>query len=197
MKWIFSNCCGSLGSLLKIASNPSRSSSAFAMLVGCVYSDPKKAGTNSVQKQLIKPLLNEKDGPVFKMADDPRITRVGHFIRKTSIDELPQFLNVLFGQIPLRILKTRPEFSEESMGAFALPAKSSTNKKRGVFVGCELFRERSADASHLRLQFKLHWWHGNSIFANPFSGRCARSGKRIHGRHRAWEDEARCLCRRA
>lgn len=72
---------------------------------------------------------NEKDGPVFKMADDPRITRVGRVIRKTSIDELPQFLNVLFGQIPLRILKTRPEFSEESMGAFALPAKSSTNKK--------------------------------------------------------------------
>lgn len=128
MKRIFSNCRGSLGSLLKIASNPSRSSSAFAMLVGCVSSDPKRPyefGT----KQLIKPLLNEKDGPVFKMADDPRITRVGRVIRKTSIDELPQFLNVLFGQIPLRILKTRPEFSEESMGAFALPAKSSTNKK--------------------------------------------------------------------
>lgn len=129
MKRIFSNCRGSLGSLLKIASNPFCSSSAFAMLVGCVSSDPKKGRTNSVQKQLIKPLLNEKDGPVFKMADDPRITRVGRVIRKTSIDELPQFLNVLFGQIPLRILKTRPEFSEESMGAFALPAKSSTNKK--------------------------------------------------------------------
>lgn len=127
MERIFSNCRGSLGSLLKIASNPFRSSSAFAMLVGCVSSDPKKGRTNSVQKQLIKPLLNEKDGPVFKMADDPRITRVGHFIRKTSIDELPQFLNVLFGQIPLRILKTRPEFSEESMSARAF-AKSSTNK---------------------------------------------------------------------
>ena len=78
------------------------------MLVGCVYSDPKKGRTNSVQKQLIKPLLNEKDGPVFKMADDPRITRVGRVIRKTSIDELPQFLNVLFGEIPLRILKNAP-----------------------------------------------------------------------------------------
>lgn len=42
---------------------------------------------------------NEKDGPVFKMADDPRITRVGRVIRKTSIDELPQFFNVLIGQI--------------------------------------------------------------------------------------------------
>lgn len=71
---------------------------------------------------------NEKTGPVFKMKDDPRVTRVGHFIRKTSIDELPQFVNVLKGDIPLRILKTRPEFSAKSMGAFALPAKSSTNK---------------------------------------------------------------------
>ena len=63
-----------------------------------------------------------------KVDGDPRVTKVGRFLRKTSLDELPQFLNVLAGQIPLRILKTRPEFSEESMGAFALPAKSSTNK---------------------------------------------------------------------
>ncbi len=63
-----------------------------------------------------------------KVEDDPRVTRVGRFLRRTSLDELPQFLNVLAGSIPLRILKTRPEFSEKSMGAFALPAKSSTNK---------------------------------------------------------------------
>ena len=63
-----------------------------------------------------------------KVDEDPRITRVGRFLRRTSLDELPQFINVLTGDIPLRILKTRPEFSEESMGAFALPAKSSTNK---------------------------------------------------------------------
>lgn len=63
-----------------------------------------------------------------KVDDDPRVTRVGRFLRHTSLDELPQFLNVLTGDLPLRILKTRPEFSEKSMGAFALPAKSSTNK---------------------------------------------------------------------
>lgn len=74
--------------------------------------------------------LNEKSGPVFKIAADPRITRVGKWLRKLSLDEFPQFINVLRSDIPLRILKTRPEFSEESMGAFALPAKSSTNKEK-------------------------------------------------------------------
>lgn len=74
--------------------------------------------------------LNEKSGPVFKIAADPRITRVGKWLRKLSVDEFPQFINVLRSDIPLRILKTRPEFSEKSMGAFALPAKSSTNKEK-------------------------------------------------------------------
>ena len=43
--------------------------------------------------------LNEADGPLFKIKDDPRVTRIGKFIRKHSIDELPQFLNCLMGQL--------------------------------------------------------------------------------------------------
>lgn len=44
---------------------------------------------------------NEMDGPVFKMKDDPRITRIGKFLRKVSLDELPQFFNVLKGDMTL------------------------------------------------------------------------------------------------
>lgn len=52
-------------------------------------------------EQLLSQLLeqNEMEGPVFKMKDDPRITRVGRFIRKTSIDELPQLWNILKGDM--------------------------------------------------------------------------------------------------
>ena len=67
--------------------------------------------------------------PTRVMREDKAVmTPIGAMLRKTSIDELPQLVNIVKGDIPLRILKTRPEFSEESMGAFALPAKSSTNK---------------------------------------------------------------------
>ena len=55
--------------------------------------------------------LNECDGPVFKINRDPRVTRVGRFLRVTSIDEIPQFLNVLLGQMSL--VGPRPPIPEE------------------------------------------------------------------------------------
>ena len=54
---------------------------------------------------------NEMDGPVFKMKDDPRITRVGKFIRKTSLDELPQLWNILKGD--MSIVGPRPALPRE------------------------------------------------------------------------------------
>lgn len=64
-------------------------------------------------EELKKKLLekNEMSGPMFKMKDDPRITKIGKFIRKTSIDELPQLINVLKGEMSL--VGPRPSLPHE------------------------------------------------------------------------------------
>lgn len=94
---------------------------------GPVIFKQKRAGINGsifemykfrsmcVDAEELKAKLQEqnevKDGLMFKIKDDPRITKVGKFIRKTSIDELPQFFNVLFGSMSL--VGTRPPTLDE------------------------------------------------------------------------------------
>ena len=54
---------------------------------------------------------NERNGPMFKIKDDPRVTKIGRFIRKTSIDELPQLINILKGE--MSIVGPRPSLPKE------------------------------------------------------------------------------------
>lgn len=64
-------------------------------------------------EELLEELMyeNEMDGPVFKIKEDPRITKVGKFIRKTSIDELPQLYNIFMGD--MSIVGPRPAIPHE------------------------------------------------------------------------------------
>ncbi len=55
--------------------------------------------------------FNEMDGPAFKMKNDPRVTKIGRFIRKTSLDELPQFLNIFKGD--MTFVGPRPALERE------------------------------------------------------------------------------------
>ena len=67
------------------------------------------ANAEELKAQLEKD--NEMNGPMFKIKNDPRITKVGRFIRKTSIDEIPQLINVLKGEMSL--VGPRPSLPSE------------------------------------------------------------------------------------
>lgn len=80
-------------------------------------------------EQLKSQVQNENEGAFFKNAHDPRITKVGQFLRKTSLDELPQFWNVLRGEMSL--VGTRPPLPEE-VERYEIPNWQRLDVKPGI-----------------------------------------------------------------
>ena len=68
-------------------------------------------GAEAMKAQLLEYGINEADAPAFKLKDDPRITKFGKFIRKTSLDELPQVWDIFIGK--MSVIGPRPPIPEE------------------------------------------------------------------------------------
>ncbi len=101
--------------------------------------------------------LNEVDGPLFKMENDPRVTRVGAFIRKTSLDELPQLINVVRGEMSL--VGPRPLPTEESnrIDGAALARLDVLPGITGLWQVCGRSELSYADLQHLDSVYVRKW----------------------------------------
>ena len=107
---------------------------------------------------------NDVDGPMFKMKNDPRITRVGHFIRKHSLDELPQFFNVLKGDMSL--VGPRPElpyFVENFQKS--VPLYMVKHQVKPGITGLAQVKGYRGDTSiQKRIEWDIHYIENWSLF---------------------------------
>src|SRR6185437_10336665 len=96
--------------------------------------------------------------PLYKMKDDPRITRVGRFLRRTSLDELPQFINVLYGEMSL--VGPRPPLAYEYERYDTLHRRRVLEAKPGI-TGLWQVKGRSRvpfnDMVRLDIHYARHW----------------------------------------
>jgi anti-anti-sigma factor len=101
---------------------------------------------------------NQADGKIFKMDDDPRITKVGRFLRKSSLDELPQFWNVLKGEMSL--VGTRPPTPNE-VDIYEVPEWQRLDVKPGMTGEWQVSGRSSIrkfeDIIKLDLRYQQNW----------------------------------------
>lgn len=105
-------------------------------------------------------IKNEVEGAIFKNKNDPRITKVGKFLRKTSLDELPQFWNVLKGEMSL--VGTRPPTPDE-VEQYEVPAWQRLDVKPGMTGEWQVNGRSSItkfeDIIKLDLRYQENWSH--------------------------------------
>lgn len=101
--------------------------------------------------------LNEVDGPLFKMECDPRVTRVGAFIRKTSLDELPQLINVVRGEMSLVGPRPLPTAEADLIDGAALARLDVSPGITGLWQVCGRSDLSYADLQHLDSVYVRSW----------------------------------------
>lgn len=127
-------------------------------------------GNDAWEKRSQVAASNEVDGPLFKMAHDPRVTRVGRVLRRTSIDELPQLINVVLGDMSL--VGPRPLPTEESrqLDGAALTRFDVRPGLTGLWQVSGRSDLTYADLQHLDSVYVRSWsllWDLRIILATP------------------------------
>jgi exopolysaccharide biosynthesis polyprenyl glycosylphosphotransferase len=113
---------------------------------------------------------NEVDGPLFKMENDPRVTRVGAFIRKTSLDELPQLINVVRGEMSLVGPRPLPTEESDRLDGAALARLDVKPGITGLWQVCGRSDLSYADLQHLDSVYVRSWslmWDMRIILQTP------------------------------
>ena len=101
--------------------------------------------------------ISEQDGPAFKLSHDPRVTRVGKFLRETSLDELPQLWNVLKGDMSLVGPRPeRPEFIRQFRRT--VPSYMARHRvKAGITGWAQVHGWRGNTSLRKRVQYDLYY----------------------------------------
>jgi lipopolysaccharide/colanic/teichoic acid biosynthesis glycosyltransferase len=142
-------------------------------LFQCIKFRTMRVGADQLQEKLR--FVSEVDGPQFKMADDPRITSVGRFLRETYLDEIPQFCNVLMGDMSVVGPRPSPE-SENTLCPWWRDARLSVRPGiTGLWQVCRT-RERGKDFQE--------WIHYDTRYVRELSWRldlwiCWRTFRRM------------------
>ncbi len=109
----------------------------YGKIFNCIKFRTMHLGADEMQDKLR--FVSRVDGPQFKMTDDPRISAVGRFLRETYLDEIPQFINVLLGQMSVVGPRPSPE-SENTLCPFWRDARLSV--RPGITGLWQIFRTR-------------------------------------------------------
>lgn len=146
---------------------------------GPIFYNAPRVGKNGNEFKMFKfrsmkvnaPDLLMPDGSTYNGADDPRMTRIGAFMRKTSIDEMPQFLNVLKGD--MSVIGPRPDLKRETE-LYEGDEKDKLLVKPGI-TGYSAVMVRNSAPWHDRLALDVHYVHNVTfpldfkIFIKTFS----------------------------